>query len=73
MTTNKPLSKKQIIALEWITAYTEQHPYSPSLKEIAEGLGVKSSSTAKALCDRLQSKGYIVSEPGAHRSIRVVK
>ena len=71
-TPSKTLTKKQVVALEWIRAYTEANPYSPSLKEIAEGLGVKSSSTAKALCDRLQEKGYIVTDPGAHRSIRVV-
>lgn len=69
----KPLSKKQVAALEWIRNFTDQNPYSPSLAEIADGLGVKSSSTAKALVDRLAAKGAVEFEPGAHRSIRVVK
>lgn len=73
MTPNKPLSTKQKFVLEWITNYTEQNPYSPTLAEIASAMGVKSSSTAKAICDKLQARGLIVTDPGAHRSIRVVK
>jgi repressor LexA len=70
---NKTLSKKQAIALAWIRDYTEQNPYSPSLAEIAEAMGVKSSSTARALVGRLQEKGYIQMDAGQHRTIRVVK
>jgi repressor LexA len=69
----KPITKKQAAALDFITNYLNTHPYAPSLKEIADGLGVKSASTAKALTDQLASKGFIAYEPEIHRSIRVTK
>lgn len=69
----KPITKKQSIALDYITEYLATNPYAPSLKEIADALNLKSASTAKYLTDQLADKGYITYLPGQHRSIAVVK
>jgi len=67
------LTKRQAEALQFIEDFIATHPYSPSIREVTEGIGSKSSSSGKALVDRLAAKGHITFEPGSHRTIRVVK
>ena len=67
------LTKRQAEALQFIQEFTDTHPYSPSLREISAGLGLKSVSPAKSLVDALAEKNYIHYQPGSHRSIRVTK
>ena len=44
----------------------------PSVREIGERVGLKSTSSVQVSLDSLEEKGYIVRDPMAKRSIRIV-
>ena len=46
-----------------------QNGYAPSVRELAERLGYRSTSTVQMYLDRLESEGYITREGGKSRSI----
>ncbi|MPM68616.1 LexA repressor [bioreactor metagenome] len=49
------------------------HQYSPSVREIAEGVGLSSPATVQRYLYLLEQQGYITHEPNCPRTIRVVK
>lgn len=53
------LTPRQRAALNFITAYIEQHRCSPSMADIAAALQNKSKSTAYRLVQELKERGYI--------------
>lgn len=72
MTPLPPLTKKQKQVLDYIEEFVRTNKYTPSYREIAEGLGLSSPSTVhqhvKALCE----KGVInTGNDGAARSIEL--
>lgn len=56
---------------EFIVAFTEQHGYGPSVRDIATGVGVKSTNTANYWKVKLRKEGLIDYQPGISRSIVV--
>ena len=67
------LTRRQREVILAIVAYQIEHEgRSPSLRELRDALGVTSVATVfKHLCN-LEKKGYLTSEPFAHRSVRLV-
>lgn len=60
--------------LEFCKKYFKQHGYAPSLEEIAEGVGLKSKSSAHVYIKRLYEAGLLASEhKGWPRAFRVVE
>lgn len=59
--------------LEFIISYIEVHCYAPSVREIAQGTGLKSSNTAHLYLKKLKDQGIIETdaESGSPRAIRV--
>lgn len=55
----KKLSKRQQQALDILKQHISEHGYAPSVRELAEMIGHKSSSTTHNVLKRLQEKGYI--------------
>lgn len=55
-----------------ITYQLEHDGRSPSLRELQKMLGLRSTSTVSAHLWNLEHKGFITSEPFAHRSIRLI-
>jgi repressor LexA len=53
------LTEKQRNVLEFIRRKHMRDGQAPSVREIAEGIGVRSSSTAYQRLDALRRKGYI--------------
>ena len=51
----------------------QDHGYSPSLNEIAEGIGIKSRSAVSSQLDKLYAQGRLETdtEHKEHRAIRV--
>lgn len=45
--------------LDFITSYQQSKGYSPTFREIGEGVGLKSSSSASGHLDRLEKKGLV--------------
>ena len=45
--------------LEFITEYTRENGYSPTIREICEGVGLKSPSTVHGHIERLRRAGKL--------------
>lgn len=58
--------------LDMIRAYTAEHGYPPTNRELGEMLGV-TASTACRMLKMLALKGKIVKVPGGSRAIRVIE
>lgn len=64
------LAPVQRQCLEFLTAFIADRGYAPTLKEIADHIGVRSASTAHFHLERLVTKGFI--ERGEDGEIRLV-
>ncbi len=65
-----PLTDRQREVLEWIKA--NMHLYSPTVREIAAALSIKSPNGVAAHLEALQRKGYIRRANGRARAIEVI-
>jgi SOS regulatory protein LexA len=67
------LTKRQKQILDFVTAYSEKHGYSPSLEEIGGEFGLSSLSTVHYHLDKLKKSGYLEKETSKPRSISLSK
>lgn len=67
------LTKKQIEFLKILGKYIKEHKYSPTIRELCELTGLKSTSTVKGYIDRLIEKGILEREDDKPRTLRIVK
>lgn len=67
------LNKRQANTFEFIKLFLATNGYPPTIREIAEGVGLLSSSTVHGHLERLEKKGYIKrnSEGGKPRSLQI--
>ena len=68
----KPLSGKQLEVLEFIKSELYKRGYPPSVREICEAVGLKSTSTVHGHLERLERKGLIRRDPTKPRAIEVL-
>ncbi|MEA3570202.1 LexA repressor [Paenibacillus phoenicis] len=54
---NKPLTRRQAEVPEFIKAFVAKNGYPPTVREIAEHMGLKASSTAFPVYPAARSKG----------------
>jgi repressor LexA len=74
MSTLPPLTKKQKEVLDYIETFIGDCGYTPSYREIAEGLGLSSPSTVHRHIQALCEKGVInTADNGCARSIELVE
>lgn len=66
------MSKRQQAILEYIKNEVRKKGYPPSVREIAEAVGLASSSTVHGHLSRLESKGYIRRDPTKPRAIEIL-
>lgn len=66
------LSVKQQQILEFIKKEVNHKGYPPSVREICEAIGLKSTSTVHGHLTRLEKKGYIRRDPTKPRAIEVL-
>ena len=66
------LSKRQATILEFIKQEVKDKGYPPSVREIAEAVGLLSSSTVHGHLDRLEKKGFIRRDPTKPRAIEIL-
>ena len=64
-------TRKQI--MECIATFIDNNGYSPTIRELCELTGLKSTSTVHTHLVRLQSDGLITFEMDRPRTIRVIK
>ena len=65
----KKLTEKQKRVYDFIVSTTADRGYPPSIREICQGLGISSPSTAHAHVSALAAAGYIQKEPGKTRAL----
>jgi hypothetical protein len=68
----RPLSPRQAQLVDVIETFTRERRYCPTLREVAEALGIR-TSRAKALADEAVRRGHLLHEPRLSRSWRVVR
>ena len=59
--------------LAFIESYIVEHGYPPSLREICEGCGISSKSSARLVLKKLERAGYIKISPHEARGIRLIR
>jgi len=63
------LTERQQQILNAITSFINEKGYSPTVRELADMVGIKSSSTLYRHLQKLAKKGYITKERGKPRTI----
>ena len=66
------ITKKQKQVLKAINDFITNNNYSPSVKELASALNLKSTSTMQGYLDRLQANGYIEKNKNMPRTLRIL-
>ena len=66
------LTRRQEDALVFIKSYIVSHGYPPTVREIAEAIGVSSPATVQAHLDCLANKGYIKKGNNRNRTIELM-
>lgn len=66
------LSDKQQVILDFLKQETIKKGYPPSVREICEAVGLKSTSTVHGHLERLEKKGLIRRDPTKPRAIEIV-
>ena len=64
------LTQRESEMLEFITEFTRTNSYPPSVRDIQQGLGYKSTSTVHNYLERLNEKGAINKSSGKSRGLR---
>ncbi len=67
------LSPRQTRILEFIAEHIRQHGYPPSVREICEGVHLRSSSTVHGHLSRLEARGYLRRDPSKARTIELLR
>ena len=67
------ISKRQQSIYDYICAYTKDHGYPPSVREIGAAVGLASPSTVHMHLKSLEDKGYIHRDSNKPRTIEVVE
>ena len=66
------LTKKQTAVYDFIREFIEENGYSPSYRDIMNGLGLSSVSAVAEHVENLVALGALRKAPGAARSLEVV-
>lgn len=69
----EPLTKKQRDLLNFLVEYQGSHDYAPSVREIAEHLGLRSPATVHEHLRALARKGYVHLRNGVARGIELTR
>jgi repressor LexA len=67
------MTKTEKETYDAIKDFIQTHGYSPTIRELCQITGKKSTSTISARLLNLQMKGYITTEEGKSRTIKILK
>ena len=65
------LNQKELRMYEYISECIKRDGYAPSVRDIQNALGIKSTSTVHSYLGKLERAGYIRREQGKSRTLRV--
>jgi len=69
---NDELTSAQNQLLEWIKDYINSYNYSPSIRQMMKGMGLKSPAPIQSRLKHLQEKGYISWQEGRARTLQLI-
>ena len=69
---NEELTSAQNQLLEWIKDYINSYNYSPSIRQMMKGMGLKSPAPIQSRLKHLQEKGYISWQEGRARTLQLI-
>ena len=67
------ITEREKDLLEYVTRFKEVNGYSPTVKEIAQGINTNSTPHVREMLLDLQDKGYLTFKPKSPRTIRILK
>jgi repressor LexA len=65
--------EKLIMVMDYIRRFTEENGYTPSVREIAQECGIKSTATVHSYLERLQTRGLVSKANNKKRSMTLGK
>ena len=65
------LTERQRAILEVIHAHVDAHGYPPSVREIGDAVGLRSTSSVHAQLESLEAKGYLRRDPTKPRALEL--
>lgn len=65
----KKLADPQQVILDYMIAFTEEHAYPPSVREICAAVGLKSTATVHTHLKNLEKRGLITRDPSKQRAV----
>lgn len=68
----KPLSDKQQMILEFISRFIAKRSFPPTIREIGDGVGLRSPSSITYQLDQLELAGYLRRHPNQNRAIELL-
>jgi REP element-mobilizing transposase RayT len=68
----RPLTHRQQAIFEFVSNFSQERGFSPSLREIGQAVGLANVSAVRGHISALEKKGYIKKEPDQPRSLSVV-
>ncbi|QUH26504.1 transcriptional repressor LexA [Serpentinicella alkaliphila] len=66
------LSNKQLQVLSFLKSELKSKGYPPSVREICQSIGIKSTSTVHGYLSKLEERGYIRRDPTKPRAIEIL-
>ncbi len=66
------LTSAQGELFEWIKSYMKEFQHSPSIRQMMDGMGLKSPAPIQSRLKHLQEKGYISWQEGKARTLQLV-
>ena len=70
---NNKLTEAQDQLFEWIRNYIKDFHHSPSIRQMMNGMGLKSPAPIQSRLKHLQEKGYISWQEGRARTLQLVE
>lgn len=64
---------KLIRVMDYIRKFSEDNGYTPSVREIAQECGIKSTATVHSYIEKLQTRGYLNKTDNKKRSVSIGK
>ena len=65
--------EKLIMVMDYIRRFTEENGYTPSVREIAQECGIKSTATVHSYLEILQTRGFVSKATNKKRSMTLGK
>ncbi len=66
------LTEAQQELYEWLTEYIRIHQHSPSIRQMMQGMNLRSPAPIQSRLEHLRTKGYIEWNEGKARTIRIL-